>query len=915
MKKNIPYSYNVLRDKFLALSRLASDLSSYDSDGDGIVDNAEQLNSQLPSYYLDWDNFINVPTTLDGYGITDAFDGDFSSLVNLPNTLAGYHIIDAFNGDFYNLTNRPTTIHGYGITDAFDWYWDSLLGKPDFATVAFTGSYNDLNDVPIAEEGGGSGSMIYPGVGVACSTGSSWGSSYSTTGSSNILVCNEDAVLSGILTVGSSVVVPNGGTIGQVAGPLLTFDDTNNYLEITGAAVVVGGTATVNSRALSVLDAGGFSGIYTDGSFQFAQLGRIFMGSTNDTGARLCLYQNADDSYIDYYTDLHFRSGSASSTDRVIFKTGGSAGFGTVSPNAKIESLATTEQLRLSYDTTHYTSFTVGATGGLSITSDYSISLIPEDGQDVNVTLHTGNALRPTSNVAGSLGDSGHQWEDLFLGIGGVINFHGGDITLTHSTNTLTVAGGSLALGANTLKITGDIAETGFRSAKGWFTDIESTNYPTVSGVAIDDTFLQINVPGDENDVVVFDSGALLKGSGVSISELAAIDNPTFTTKITTPAIKMTTSAAAGKMIYSDADGDFVYLTAGTTSQILVGGGAAAPVWTTATGTGAPVRANAPTLDGAVLIETGIYPEITDGAVLGSTSKMWSDLFLASGSVINWSNSDITLTHALNTLTLAGATTLAIGSTNITMSGDIAATGTRVTKGWFTDLEITNAPTVNGTAISSLYINKVTGALNGYLPVFNGTSGVLLGVSPYQPTDFASSTHNHDSSYISIISSPSSGDFPLMSAGGELTTSAYGPSDFESALGNPGTTGYLLTSTSAGVRSWVSRGDIYTSFQTLSYSASKTWDIDNGYNAKITLTGDCALTITNADNGCSGCLIVIQDASGGHTLSFAAPTYNLVIDGGLLTLDESANNISVLTFVSDGTNLYWSYGNNYLAPT
>ena len=118
-----------------------------------------------------------------------------------------------------------------------------------------------------------------------------------------------------------------------------------------------------------------------------------------------------------------------------------------------------------------------------------------------------------------------------------------------------------------------------------------------------------------------------------------------------------------------------------------------------------------------------------------------------------------------------------------------------------------------------------------------------------------------------------------------------------------------------GDGSWISKGDVFTAFQTLSYAASKTWDIDNGYNAKITLTGDCSLTITNADNGSSGCLIVIQDATGGRTLSFASPTYNKVIDGGLLTLDESANVINILTFVSDGTNLYWSYGNNYLSPS
>jgi hypothetical protein len=38
----------------------------------------------------------------------------------------------------------------------------------------------------------------------------------------------------------------NGATLGQAAGPLLTFDDTNNYLEITGANVGIGTTTPID---------------------------------------------------------------------------------------------------------------------------------------------------------------------------------------------------------------------------------------------------------------------------------------------------------------------------------------------------------------------------------------------------------------------------------------------------------------------------------------------------------------------------------------------------------------------------------------------------------------------------------------------------------------------------------------------
>ncbi|MBI4038313.1 tail fiber domain-containing protein, partial [Candidatus Daviesbacteria bacterium] len=49
-----------------------------------------------------------------------------------------------------------------------------------------------------------------------------------------------------------------------------------------------------------------------------------------------------------------------------------------------------------------------------------------------------------------------------------------------------------------------------------------------------------------------------------------------------------------------------------------------------------------------------IVPDTSDGAALGTTALMWSDLFLASGSVINFNNGDVTLTHSTDTLTLAG---------------------------------------------------------------------------------------------------------------------------------------------------------------------------------------------------------------------------------------------------------------------
>lgn len=63
--------------------------------------------------------------------------------------------------------------------------------------------------------------------------------------------------------------------------------------------------------------------------------------------------------------------------------------------------------------------------------------------------------ILPANNNTEALGSaSTGNWADLFLGTGSVINWFNGDITLTHSSNLLTLAGGGLdAGGATSLEI------------------------------------------------------------------------------------------------------------------------------------------------------------------------------------------------------------------------------------------------------------------------------------------------------------------------------------------------------------------------------------------------------------------------------------------------------------------------------
>jgi hypothetical protein len=66
--------------------------------------------------------------------------------------------------------------------------------------------------------------------------------------------------------------------------------------------------------------------------------------------------------------------------------------------------------------------------------------------------------------------------------------------------------------------------------------------------------------------------------------------------------------------------------------------------------------ASASTIVGTTITaNTGLLPDANDGAYLGQAGTAFSDLFLASGGVINWDSGDVTITHSANTLAFAGA--------------------------------------------------------------------------------------------------------------------------------------------------------------------------------------------------------------------------------------------------------------------
>ena len=157
-----------------------------------------------------------------------------------------------------------------------------------------------------------------------------------------------------------------------------------------------------------------------------------------------------------------------------------------------------------------------------------------------------------------------------------------------------------------------------------------------------------------------------------------------------------------------------------------------------------------------------VLPVTSNGAALGSTSLQWSDLFLASGGVINFNNGDITLTHSATAqqLKLNGGS-LNVNS-NITASGDISSS--LASTGSFGALHTTGD--ISGSGTGSFSNIKVSN-----MPAGADNSVVILDSDGFLKTDEVDSRIFDGTNLLGAQSSPTDGYFLISDDGRSLADS------------------------------------------------------------------------------------------------------------------------------------------------
>lgn len=122
----------------------------------------------------------------------------------------------------------------------------------------------------------------------------------------------------------------------------------------------------------------------------------------------------------------------------------------------------------------------------------------------------------------------------------------------------------------------------------------------------------------------------------------------------------------------------------------------------------------------SVAINAGLVLATNDAFALGSASKSWADLFLASGGVINWNNGAITLTQNSGNITLAGSGTASL----IVTSGGVLAGSIIGGSGTTTQLNIYPTAGTGASGADILFKNGTNGGTERMRLLHEGQFGI-----------------------------------------------------------------------------------------------------------------------------------------------------------------------------------------------
>ncbi len=394
-------------------------------------------------------------------------------------------------------------------------------------------------------------------------------------------------------------------------------------------------------------------------------------------------------------------------TGNVTGNVSGTAATVTTAAQPSITSLGTLTVLQV--DNLNINGNTISASSGaVNITPEAGSAIVLDGTISIDAGVVTGATSISSTGFTGALTGNASTATALQNArtIGGT-SFDGtANITVATATGGFTVSGGALALGVNSITMSGSIGVTGTRVTKGWFTDLETTNAMVGS------------ITGNAATITVADE---------------ATDTSCFITFVTAATGSLGQKSNAN-MTFNSNTGVATFASTVLTTTDINGG----------TVDGATIGASSPTTIVGTTIQanTSFLPDADGGAALGSATLGFSILGLASASTINFANSNVVITHSSAILTM-GTGDFRVTNAGVNTASVVTVGGTQTLTAKTLTSPAINTSTLGGhqTMLENAAflldpVLSADGTYNGI--VRGGTAGATLafgGLCYLDPTD------------------------------------------------------------------------------------------------------------------------------------------------------------------------------------
>jgi hypothetical protein len=502
-----------------------------------------------------------------------------------------------------------------------------------------------------------------------------------------------DGALTGITNITLSGTLSDGN---------YTFDTSGNVSglgtiasgAITSSGIVTGtgftaGSAVLAEAELELLDgitagtAAASKAVVLDGSKNIATIGTIGSGAITSTGTSS--FATAIQTPLIEYTDgddaITIADGGGITAAAGITSTAAANSFGATSfGDASITNVNDIALDSISAD---------GTDINIAVSDNSATALTIKQGSDAYLIIDTANSSESVSigtSVSGTAITLGHGTSEVTVGDNLTVT---GDLTVSGTTTTITST--TVAIADSLLKLAkdqgasadavdfgfyGQYGESGTAKWAGIFRDGSATGDPWTFFDAVEaEPGTTVNVGGTGYDLADISAGGITAADTLTFGSLsdgaititAFIDEDDMSSNSAT--LVPTQQSVKAYADSLGASGANTAITSIYNTSLKLGRDADNLIDFGTTDNKVILRVSG--VNEVELVANVLQPTTSDGVALGTASLMWSDLFIASGGVINFNNGDMTLTHSANTLTAAGGTvaTAALTTSTIVASG------------------------------------------------------------------------------------------------------------------------------------------------------------------------------------------------------------------------------------------------------